>query len=77
MEETNKKLVNKENLQEMQFSSLRFFRPLYDDLPLQWRQSRVQLKFPQVQPAVSLKLNKTTGYVTNQPDFQVQIHFSN
>ena len=33
MEETNKKLVDKENLQEMQFSSPSFFRPLYDDLP--------------------------------------------
>ena len=37
----------------------------------------MQLKFQQVQPAVSLKLGKTTGYVTNQPDFQAKIHFSN
>ena len=33
MEETNKKLVDKENLQEMQFLSPLFFQPLYDDLP--------------------------------------------
>ena len=36
----------------------------------------MQLKFQQVQPAVSLKLGKTTSYVTNQPDFQAKIHFS-
>ena len=29
--------------------------------------AKLQLKFQQVHPAVSLKLGRTTGYVTNQP----------
>ena len=36
---------------------------------------RATYKFQQVQPAVTLKLGKTTGYVTNQPDVQAKIIF--